>query len=360
MSSVLDDRSRLTDIDRSDMLSILRHVPEDLQEAIKSLSQHRVGTASSTVPEKVMIAGVGGSSIAGDVVSNWLSDQASIPIVVNRGLHLPKFVDEKTLVITTSYSGDTNETLDQFDEARSRGSMLRVVTSGGRLEKVACEHGVHVARIKSGMPPRTAFPQILVAMASILQEYGVIQDLSEIQSAAEYLKRLRQTVDFEEETDNNLAKRMALRLVDKFPIIYSLERMSSVARRFKNQLNENSKVHSKFDTIPEICHNEVESWSDLASDFWRSRCSLIFIRDDDKDEREARIMQETVNFLRRLRIGDLLEIIGTGSNRLSRLLSAIHIGDYVSFYLAIVRGVDPTPIEGISMLKKEIWRKNKT
>jgi glucose/mannose-6-phosphate isomerase len=342
------------------MLSILRHVPEDLQEAIKSLSQHMIRTSSNTVPERVVIAGVGGSSIAGDVVSNWLLDEAPIPIVVNRGLHLPRFVDEKTLVIAISYSGDTNETLGQFNEARSRGSMLHVVTSGGRLEKVACEYGIDIARVRLGMPPRTAFPQILVAISAILLEYGVIQDLSEVKSAAEYLKKVGQTVDFAEETDNNPAKMMALRLVDKFPIIYSLERMSSVARRFKNQLNENSKVHSKFDTVPEICHNEVESWPDLASGFWRSNCSLIFIGDDGQDEREARIMRETANLLRRFRIGDFLEIVGTGSNRLSRLLSAIYICDYASFYLAIARGVDPTPIERISTLKNEIWRKNKT
>jgi glucose/mannose-6-phosphate isomerase len=111
----------------------------------------------------------------------------------------------------------------------------------------------------------------------------------------------------------------------------------------------------KFDSIPEICHNEVESWPELASDTWRSRFSFVFISDDYEDEKETRIVQGTLNFLRGLGIQNISEINGTGSNRLARLLSAIYMGDYVSFYLAIARGIDPTPINEVSTLKKAIW-----
>lgn len=355
MPNILDDISRLTSIDRSCMLSILQHTPEDLQEAIKIPQPYSTSAMSRSIPSNVVIVGVGGSSIAGDVVSNWLSDDVTVPIFVDRGLRLPRFAGKDTLVIATSYSGDTNETLGQFDEARRRRCILHVITSGGRLDKISKEYDVPVARLKSGIPPRTAFPQIIVAVSSILQEHGVIRDLSDIQSAGEDLKKIREKLDFTKDTDQNPAKQMALRLVSKFPVIYSLDRMSSAARRLKNQLNENSKVHSKFDVIPEICHNEVESWPELASDLWRSRFSLVFITDDNEDEKETRIVEGTVTFLRRLGIQDLLEIKGTGSNRLGKLLSAIYMGDYVSFYLAIARGIDPTPINEISRLKKEIW-----
>ncbi len=184
-------------------------------------------------------------------------------------------------------------------------------------------------------------------------EHGIIRDFREIESAVDDLKTLRKILDISQDTEANPAKRMALSLLNKFPIVYSLERMSSTARRFKNQLNENSKVYSKFDTIPEICHNEVESWPELASDL--SRPSFIFIRDDEQDQKESRILQGILRHLRSLGTKDILEIVGTGSNRLARLLTAIYMGDYVSVYLAIARGIDPTPIDGISRLKRTIW-----
>jgi glucose/mannose-6-phosphate isomerase len=355
MPDILDDVSRLRSIDRSRMLPILQHTPEDLQEAIKISQPYSTGTAGHSIPSKVVIVGIGGSSIAGDVISNWLSDDVTVPILVSRGLHLPRFAGKDTLVIATSYSGDTNETLGQFDEARRRGCILHVITSGGRLNKISKECDVPVTLLKSGIPPRTAFPQIIVAVSSILRDHDIIRDLSDIQSAGEDLKKIREKLDFAKDTNQNPAKQMALKLVRKFPVIYSLDRMSGTARRLKNQLNENSKVHSKFDVIPEICHNEVESWPELASDIWRSRFSVILIRDDNEDEKERRIVEGTMAFLRRLEIQDLLEIKGTGSNRLAKLLSAIYMGDYVSFYLAIARGIDPTPINEILRLKKEIW-----
>ena len=351
---MLDDISRVKTIDRSNMRSFLQRTPEDLQEATNIPSTHIVRTTISRMPSKIVIAGVGGSSIGGDVISNWLSDSATVPIVVSRGLHLPGFADEDTLVIVVSYSGDTSETLGQFDEARERQCILYTVTSGGRLSRVSREHNIPIAQLKSGIPPRAAFPQIFGSLISILYKYEIIQDTEVVQSAVDELKRIRLEVDISKDTDQNSAKELALKLVGKFPVIYSLERMSGVARRFKNQLNENGKVYSKFDTIPEICHNEVESWPELKSDLWRSRCSFVFIRDHSQEDNETRIVRGIIDFLRKLGI-DFSEIVGRGTNALARLLSAIYMGDYVSFYLAIAKGVDPTPIDEISRLKKSIW-----
>lgn len=353
MSSILDDLSRMRSIDRSHMLSNIQHLPEDLQVTIRSYQSSEAGTKNHAMPEKVIVAGQGGSSIAGDVISDWLLENVPIPIVVNRGLRLPKFADQNTLVIAISYSGETRETLDQFDEARSKRCLVHAVTSGGRLEELSRKHDIPITRVEAGIPPRAAFPRIFGAVSSILLEYGIIRDFGDIESAVDDLKALRQALDISGDTEGNPAKRMALRLVNRFPIIYSLERMRSTARRFKTQLNENSKVHSKFDTIPEICHNEVESWPELASDLWR--CSFIFIRDDNQDEKESRIVQGTLEYLKNLGIKNISEIVGTGSNRLARLLTAIYMGDYVSVYLAIARGIDPTPIDGISKLKRTIW-----
>jgi len=352
--NILDDLSHLTSTDRSNMASILRKMPENLIVAVQSFKSPSTRRVSRGKPLNVIIAGVGGSSIGGDVVSNWLSEDTTVPILVNRGLSLPRFADENTLVIAISYSGETSETLGQFDEARRRHCILHSIASAGRLRTISNENGVPVAALTPGVPPRTAFPQIIAATTCVLQEYGIIDSLEDVYSAGEGLKKVRDELDVSRDTEQNPAKRMALRLVGKFPIIYSLERMNSAARRLKNQLNENSKIPSKFDSIPEICHNEVESWPELVSEPWRSRASFIFIRDDNEDEREIRIVEGTLSFLRDLGVEDLLEIKGGGPNRLAKLLSAIYLGDYVSFYLAIARGIDPTPIVEITKLKKTL------
>ena len=355
MLGILDDKSRLKDVDQSGMLSILQRTPQELQEAIGMFRASSSVTANRKVTE-VVVVGVGGSSIGGDVIANWLSEKAVVPIITSRGTQLPNFADEDTLVITTSYSGDTKETLGQFYEARRRRCIVSSVTSGGMLAEISEKQGISVKRLKSGVPPRTAFPQMLVATMSILQEYGIIQDLEDVQPVSEHLEKLRAELSVAKGTPHNFAKQMALKLIDTLPIIYSLERMSSVARRFKNQLNENSKIPAKFDTIPEICHNEVESWPQLTSDSWKSKCSFVFIRDDNEYQTENRIVERTMDHLRELEIKEFSQIRGTGPNRLAKLLSAIYVADFVSFYLAIARGVDPTPITEITRLKKSIWK----
>ncbi|MBS7645128.1 MAG: bifunctional phosphoglucose/phosphomannose isomerase [Candidatus Bathyarchaeia archaeon] len=347
-SGILDDGELLRSVDGSDMLRLLEGAPGMLSSAFRAAADQGVEPPSLDLYESIVVAGVGGSAICGDLLSDWLSPRTGREILVSRSYRLPSHVKKGSLLIAISYSGNTFETLMQVEEAVKRGLTIYAVTSGGELEDRCVRRGIPLLRVEGGMPPRYALPAVFGSVAYLMCEGG-LAGASEVEGAAERMRILNGRVGFKASMDVNPSKRLAARLVDRAVSIYALDRMGSVARRFKCQLNENSKMEARFDLIPELCHNEVEAWEGLKEMDGRA---VVLVRDPFEDEVEKNIIGALRRLLHELGVTSLYEVDGEGSSPLEAIWTAIYLLDYTSYYLAILRGVDPEPVKGIARFKE--------
>src|SRR3989442_4647786 len=274
MSKILDNQKAISLHDTKDMLGAVERFPEFMnsQLQVKPVTGRK---SKRQVFRNIVFMGMGGSASAGDLVRDWLDNKISVPAIVRRDPTLPRFVGSNTLFVALSYSGETRETLAAFREARKRGSNLVAIGTGGKLQKLSGELGVPFLAVRPAPAPRAALGQMVVATAFALHGYGIIQDpRTEIELAIRELGRLRNRIQRNVPFAENPAKRLAAALQDHLPVIYTPQRMASVARRFTNQLAENSKMVAKYALLPEGGHNEVEAWSNQPFPL-----APIFIRD---------------------------------------------------------------------------------
>ncbi len=330
------------------MIGAIDRFPDNLLEPARHLSSIKTRSRGPGV-QNLVLMGMGGSASAADVALDWLGNEIHIPAVIHRDRNLPRFVGPKTLFVAISYSGQTLETLTAFREARRRGSMLVGIGSGGKLASICKSFNVPFVKVATTVASRAALGQLMVAAGVVLESQGLVHDtLPEIVRAGRELVRLRSRVRAEVPSLRNPAKRLASLLKGQFVVTYSLQRMSSVARRFKNQLAENSKVASKYDVLPEAGHNEVEAWH-------RQSLPLLplIIRDWKESAFESAIVRAFSSTIGNANSTKPLEVRLTAHGRLSRLLSPILFLDYVSVYLALLRGIDPTPTPFIVEYKRK-------
>jgi glucose/mannose-6-phosphate isomerase len=346
----LDDLEVLQ-VDRSGMLDLLLDLPDQLQIG------ERLGQSSElpsvTGVRAIVVTGLGGSSISGDLLRSYLHPECRVPIMVNRHYSLPAFVGAETLVCAVSYSGNTEETLSAFGEARARGARLLAVTSGGQLAQLAEEWRVPCVRVTGGLPPRTTLGYLLTPMLVALARLGLISDQkASIAEAIEVLRELGAQYRPGIETFRNLPKALARDLHGRFPVIYGVQDLSdAIAYRWRTQLNENSKVLASHQAFPELNHNEVVGWQGSlagALEMW-----VVLLRDDQELGRIARQIDLTKAFLQE-RAAGITEVWSQGQSRLARLFSLLYTGDFTSYYLALIRGVDPKPVEAIDRLKDRL------
>ena len=274
-----------------------------------------------------------------------------IPAFVHREPGLPSFVNSKTLFIALSYSGETSETLAAFREAKERGSSLVGIGHGGSLASLSSSFKAPYIQVEASLAPRAALGHLIVAATVTLEKANLIRSARrEMSSAAQELGGLRRQCRVDTPLKDNPAKSLALELLGHLPVLYALQRMSSVARRFKNQLAENSKLIAKYDLLPEAGHNEVEAWHE------RGNLLPVIIRHARESAVERTIIrafQATIGSASR---SNPLEVRGAGRGNLSALLSPILLLDYVSVYLAMLRRIDPTPNILINEYKKRMSR----
>ncbi|MEM2964159.1 MAG: bifunctional phosphoglucose/phosphomannose isomerase [Candidatus Bathyarchaeia archaeon] len=348
--NVLDQLETVKGVDRFDMLGKLREIPRYIPETLTRLSKLKL-KAYGLKYSAVVIGGLGGSAIGGDVLRDWLSGDIDVPIVVNRGYGLPAFVNERTLFLAVSYSGNTFETLTQFDEALKRRCALYAITSGGQLEKRCLSFHVPLLKVPAGLPPRIALPYLFASLGYVMLLEGFLKGLADLEKASQAMMKLEEKIGIHVPSESNPCKKLALSLDGKLPVILGLDRFSSVARRFKTQLNENCKVQARYELIPELCHNEVESFrpttGKLASD---SPFAYFLMRSEAESGVESAVFEVIKEKLNRMGVKDVHEIWGVGG-LLESLLTSIYTVDYLTCYLAILRGVDPTPVESIEEFK---------
>lgn len=301
--------------------------------------------------EQVIFAGMGGSAIIGDILHRLITPIASIPFVVNRGYHLPGFMDKRSLVIVSSHSGETAEALACFKQAHAAGAMVLALGTGGRLAALAKETQVPFVRYEFAGQPRAAFGHAFVSLLGIANHLGLLPDPgADIEEACFVVEHLTPRIGLTVPTDRNPAKQLAVQFYERIPFIYAGPLLGSVAHRWKNQLNENSKAWADWDELPEMNHNSVAGYDH--PDLW-TKASIAFLMSSHDGALIAARLAATEHVLRQRGL-DSSVIQAEGTSKLAQVFWSVHFSDYVSYYLASLYHTDPSPIEAITQLKKRL------
>ena len=346
----LDDLDALRDNDPADMLRRINELPAQVREAwdtVQALPQPPHGEINN-----VVIAGMGGSAIGGSLVRALVEPECRVPIAVNRDYHLPAYVDENSLVIASSFSGSTEETLSALDEALTIGARTAAVTTGGRLAQIAQERGFLHVLFQYDAPPRAAVGYSFTLLLGLLVRFGLLADKSdEIAEAIDVMLRLQRVVGPQAPAARNPAKDLARRIHGKVPTVYGAGLLAPVARRWKGQFNENAKTWAAFDELPELNHNTVLGYQHPSH--LSDTAFVVILRSSLDDPQIATRLDVTAELVEQAGIDHAI-ITAWGESPTAQMLSALHYADYVSYYLAALNHVDPTPIPAIDDLKKRL------
>lgn len=301
-------------------------------------------------PRAVLIVGMGGSAIGGDLLRALAMPMATVPIIVHRDYGLPAYAGPHTLVLACSFSGNTEETLSAAREARQRGSPIVALTTGGELERLGYEWAASVLPFSyEGAQPRESLGYMLLLLLGILVRLDLLPDLTpEVERAMDTLRALQREVAPAEPQAQNQAKALARWLYGHLPLVCGAGLLAPVARRWKAQFNENSKAWAAFETLPEMDHNAVAGTFHPLG--FGAAVRAIFLSSDDDHERNRRRQQVTCRILEQAGTA-CRTMTACGDSPLARLLSLVLLGDACSYYLAILYRTDPTPIPPILALK---------
>ena len=339
------------DIDTQNMFGSIWNFPDNIIEAMKIGSSIVLQNNFSKV-EKVIVAGMGGSAIGGDVTSALIENELDIPFIVIRGYQLPNWVDDRTLVICSSYSGDTEETLSAFDDAQSKNALICSITTGGTLVDKSLSSGCDVINIPDGLQPRAALAFSFVPMLYLLGKVGKIslESISWLRKAAQLLKDVREGYSIDD--PSNPTWSLAQKIKCCLPIIYTgSERLNPVAIRLKGQLCENGKMLAYNNSLPEMNHNEIEGWENNKELF--EQYYIIWLKDKDDHARVKLRQKATREILRKNGVKQSALKMKEKSFS-ERFLHMIHYGDWLSYWCAIAHESDPGPVEKIIQLKKKL------
>lgn len=325
------------------MDTLVARFTEQLNEALEIGKNAKI-TPSKHPIKNVFLSGLGGSGIGGNFVAEFLKDELNIPYIVNKGYDIPAFVGPETLAIASSYSGNTEETLNAVDQMLASGAKVVCVASGGKLIEIAKEKGLDYIQLPNNWPsPRACLGFSFVQQLFILHKLGLISDKS-IHSVASSVLLLNAEID----DIQSKAKMIANMLFGKMPVIYITDRMESVAVRFRQQINENAKMLCWHHVIPEMNHNELVGWRSKNDDL-----AVIFFR--NKDDHPRNQMRIDIN---KEIIGNytssLIEVYSKGNDLIERSMYFVNLVDWITVYLAEIRKVDSIEVKVIDYLKSEL------
>ena len=347
----LDDQQTYSRLDPSGLRMRLRGLPAQCRNVALAVAELELPQDLRTAPH-VVVAGMGGSAIGGDLLVGLASHLTSVPIVVWRDYDLPSFVGENTLVLACSYSGGTEETLSGFQRAISVGAKTIAITSGGALRDEADRKGVPVLGIGFRGEPRSAIGYSFLAPLLLLSKLGLIPDqANRVEAAATQLDGLLLEVGDEVPQPANPAKNLAQDLLGRMPVIFGGGIFTGVARRWKTQINENAKTWAAMELLPEAHHNTVVGLG--LPEAARSNTFAILLQPDTLRDRMALRYQITANLLEEA--GIPYKVIGNlGGGPLCQILGAVLFGDYTSYYLALLQDIDPSPVKAIDGVRAKL------
>jgi glucose/mannose-6-phosphate isomerase len=347
----LDDPGIYSRLDPDDMLKHIRNFPSLCDQAWQKARDFRLPEKYTQV-KKVVILGMGGSAIGGDLVSSLAVNESGIPVMVCRDYNLPQYVDGETLVIASSYSGMTEETLSSFEQGFDTGAKMLAITTGGKLQSLCETMGVPVFNIDYRSQPRAALPFSFFTLLAILQNLGLMPNKDqEVAGSLESMNRMKERIDFTVPEKDNPAKSLARKLAGRLPVIYGAGITGEVAHRWKTQINENSKTMCFYEVFSELNHNAIVGYrfpEELVPQ------TMVVLLDSDLLHERIRLRYNiTLKILEQAGIYSQV-LKGEGVGALSQMMSLVLLGDYVSYYLAILNQEDPTAIRPIEFLKKSL------
>ena len=334
------DATAIAAADPSGQCADILGLAEHLRDALWKFESAALGPVDS--PGGLIVAGMGGSAVGGKLASAAIGARASRPIIQAGGYQLPPWVDSRFTVLCSSYSGGTEETLALYDAAGEAGAHRIVTTTGGALAEKARADGVPVIPIAGGFQPRAAVGYALVSAMEVAALCGAAPSLrDEIEAAADLAAELAPTWGPDAGGE---AKDLAESLHDRIPVICGAELTSPVAYRWKTQLNENAKVHAFASDLPELDHNEIEGWNAAG------RFSAVFLEDPEQHPRVRRRVEVTADIVARAG-APVRRVTARGDTPTERLVSLVLLGDLVSLYVGVLRGVDPAEISLLNEVK---------
>lgn len=292
--------------------------------------------------DNIVITGLGGSGIGGVVVSQLVRNRCNVPIVTNNSYTLPSFIDDSTLVIACSHSGNTEETLIALKEAQAANCEIACITSGGKLKTIAEENGYNHIIIPDGRSPRAMFPYSVVALLYTLNKYSLITDdvLNDLKSATEFISKSNKECE-------NLGAELAENIFGKQIILYSDSEFGGALTRFRQQLNENAKILASSHIYPEMNHNELVGWAGGSNE------AVITFR-TDFDHKRTSLRMDVCKEIITKKTNSFYEVPVKGNTQIEATLYMVLIGDWCSVYLSEKLGVDNIEVKVIDFLKSEL------
>ncbi len=313
-----------------------------LREAIEIANNTTLSPYTKEI-RNILICGLGGSGIGGTIVSDIISSKVNIPIAATKDYSIPNFVNEHTLVIANSYSGNTEETLYALEKCQERGAEIAIITSGGKLKTIAEENKYNKIIIPGNQPPRAMFGYAFTELFFMLNHYGIIDD-----SFKSDFDKAINLIDTEKADIQKQAMNLAKKMYKQTPVIYVAKGFEGVAVRFRQQLNENSKMLGWHNVVPEMNHNELLGWrtnvDDLAVVYFRNKC------DYDRNQIRMDINKKVISKF----TSNITEIWSKGDSLIENSLYHISVGDWTSWYLSEMNNVDAIEIDVIDFLKGEL------
>lgn len=324
------------------MEKLISAFPANITEAIEIAKASNFRKPDKPI-QNVVICGMGGSGIGGGMVRSWVEEELRVPVITVKDYILPKFVAENSLVIGSSYSGNTEETTSSVKQAISRGAHIIGICSGGALKQICEENGFDVVVVPGGNPPRTALAFSIIQLLNILTQLGLISEgrLSE-------LEKSRELIIANEEEIKQTARETAAFLKDNVAILYGTTAYEPVLVRARQQFNENGKLLCWHHAIPEMNHNELVGWG--GGD---ERFAVVFFMPEEIHRRNAKRIEISKEVISK-KTSKIYEIHAKGNSVIERSIYMINIVDWASLYLSELKNVDPIDIEVIDFLKGEL------
>lgn len=348
---LLDNHDWREKVDPEGMLTCTEAFADHWREAASRAADFAVPTLKPV--ENVVICGMGGSAIVGDLLRHYLQFESRVPIEVVRHYRLPGYVDANSLVIASSYSGNTEESLAAFAEAKRRKAQRFALSTGGKLAAKCKREGVGCFPVIPGFQPRAALAHSFVPLLVICEKWGLTQRQGPaIKEAAKVLDGCIEQYRFTRKTPRNPAKKLALKLLGKLPVIYGgQDCCQPIVMRWQAQINENAKTLAHAHVVPEMNHNEILGW-DAPEQITKK--SHVVVLQDAGDRKEITRRFEVMAPILKRKVDGITCAQSSGKRLLARMFSLISLGDFVSVYLALLQGHDPTPIPAINTLKQEL------
>ncbi len=327
------------------MKELIQHFSKQVSEAITIGKKYKTQFEGQKF-HNVVVSGLGGSGIGAELVKEYVAHHLNVPFIVSKDYTLPEFIDNNTLFIASSYSGNTEETLASFQVALKKKAKIVCVTGGGKLAELAAKHKLDLITIPSGMPPRACLGYSFVQQLFVLKQVGLLKLNFE-----KDLKAAIALMDKEEKSIEKSSLKIAEKIFDKTPIIYAIDGSSAVAVRFRQQVNENGKQLCWHHIVPEMNHNELVGWRTKDEKL----AVIIFRNKEDNARSQMRIELNKKVF--KQYTSTIIEIWSKGNSFLERALYLIHTGDWISWHLSVLRNFDCNEVKVIDWLKGELAKK---